>query len=70
MKAFFVGLLTLVLMGLIIGLCSIGWILLIPVLLVMGLILRILIALFIVLFAVWLLGKLVLFLLGKLKSKV
>jgi hypothetical protein len=70
MKAFLVGLLTLVLMAVLVGLGSVAWIFLIPVLLVMGLILRVLIALFIVLLAVWLLGKLVLFLFGKLKSKV
>lgn len=68
MKEFFVGLMTLILMATFIGIGSIAWIILIPVLLVMGILLRVVLVFLLAGLAVWLLGKFVLYIMGKLKT--
>lgn len=64
MKAFFVGLISLIAVVILAG---VG-ILFYPVFIVLGWALRIIIALVFVIFAIWLLGKLILFMWEKLKS--
>ncbi len=65
MKAFLVGLLVLMMMVILSG---VG-IMLIPLLLVLGVFLRIIISIFILLLAVWLIGKVTLYLIELLRNK-
>jgi hypothetical protein len=65
MKAFFVGLLVLVL----IMILSVVLILLIPFLMVLGLLLRLLLGFILILFAVWFVGKVTLLVIEYLRNK-
>lgn len=65
MKAFFIGLITIVAVVILAG---IG-VLLFPFLIVLGWILRLILSLALVIFAIWLLGKLVLIVWEKLREK-
>ncbi|KPK41926.1 MAG: hypothetical protein AMJ78_04155 [Omnitrophica WOR_2 bacterium SM23_29] len=65
MKAFFIGLITIVAVVILAG---IG-VLLFPFLVVLGWILRLILSLALVIFAIWLLGKLVLIVWEKLREK-
>ena len=65
MKEFFVGLLVILMMGVL----TVFGILLFPLLFVMGFFLRWILGLFLVLFAIWMVGKATLLLIGSAKKK-
>lgn len=68
MKAFFVGLLFLILVGILAAIGFVGWFLLLPLIVVLGLMLRVVFVLFLFILVVWLIGKLVLYVIHSLKS--
>lgn len=65
MKAFFIGLIFLVLASLLAGIC----VLLFPLLIVLGIALRLVIMFLLVIFAIWLLGKLIILIWESLRTK-
>ncbi len=65
MKEFLVGILVLIMLAVL----SVGGILLIPLLLVMGIFLRIFLGFFLVLFSIWLVGKVTLVLIAWMTKK-
>ncbi|MBN1872477.1 MAG: hypothetical protein JW800_07895 [Candidatus Omnitrophica bacterium] len=69
MKAFLVGLLFLVLMFVLIVVMSGLFVLLSPFLLMIGIALRVILSIVVVIFAIWLLGKLIIYIWDSLRSK-
>ncbi|MBN1526332.1 MAG: hypothetical protein JW919_01945 [Candidatus Omnitrophica bacterium] len=68
MKAFLVGLLFLVLVGILAAVGFAGWFLLLPLFMVLGLLLRVLFVFFLFVLVVWLVGKFVLYVIHSLKN--